>query len=102
MDKKTADRFFNTAVFAVPAQGTLGNVGRNSVTGPGTNNWDLSLQKYFPIREGMRMEFRLEIYNLANHASYFGVSTTVATATFGQVTSTTDPRTLQLGLKLLF
>ncbi len=102
VDEKTADRFFNTAAFAVPAAGTHGNVGRFSVVGPGMNNWDMSAQKYFPIREGMKLEFRAEMYNMPNHRSFWGVSMTVGSSNFGQVTSTTDPRILQLGLRLIF
>jgi hypothetical protein len=99
---KTADRWFNTAAFTNPAQGTFGNLARNAVPGPGTNNWDVSLQKIFRIRERANLEFRAEFYNAPNHFSYFGVSTTLGAGNFGQVTSATDPRTLQFGLRFGF
>jgi hypothetical protein len=98
----TATRWFNTDAFALPPPGTLGNLGRNVVIGPGMNNWDVSAQKYFAITERSRLEFRAEIYNAPHHFSYWGVATTMGAANFGQVTSATDPRTLQFALKLLF
>lgn len=99
---ETRGRWFNTAAFALPALGSFGTLGRNVVIGPGTNNWDASLQKLFRLREGLRLDFRAEIYNAPNHHSYFGVAPQLGAANFGQVTSASDPRTIQLGLKLLF
>ncbi len=98
----TADAWFSRAAFANPAAGTFGNLGRNAITGPGTNNWDVSLQKIFRFRESMSLEFRTEMYNAPHHFSYFGVATTVGAANFGQVTSANDPRTLQFGLRFGF
>lgn len=99
---KTADRWFDRAAFAVPAAATFGNLGRNAVLGPGANNWDVSLQKIFRIKERMSFDFRAEFYNAPHHFSYFGVSTTVGAANFGQVVSANDPRTLQFGLRFSF
>lgn len=99
---KTRDRWFNTAAFALPALGTFGNLGRNVVIGPGTNNWDVSLQKLFRLDEQKSVEFRAEVYNAPHHFSYFGVATTLGAANFGQVTSANDPRTLQFGLRVSF
>lgn len=98
----TARRWFNPAAFGDPAQGAFGNLGRNAIPGPGTNNWDLSAQKIFRFTEQMNLEFRAEIYNAPHHFSYFGVATTVGASNFGQVTSATDPRTFQFGLRLQF
>lgn len=99
---ETRFQWFNTAAFSLPALGTYGNLGRNVVIGPGTNNWDASLQKEFRVGERVKTEVRIEVYNLAHHFSYFGVATTLGTANFGQVTSASDPRTLQLGLRIQF
>ena len=93
---------FNPAAFRTPASGTFGNLGRNSIPGPGTNNWDISVQKIFRFTERVNLEFRAEIYNAPHHFSYFGVATTLGATNFGQVTSATDPRTLQFGLRLGF
>jgi hypothetical protein len=96
------DRWFNTDAFALPPEGKFGNLGRNVVIGPGTNNWDVSLQKEFRLGERGLAEFRAEFYNAPNHFSYWGVNTTLGAAAFGQVNSASDPRTLQLALRFEF
>ncbi len=99
---KTQYEWFNTAAFALPVTGTFGDLGRNVVIGPGQSTWDASLQKYFNFTERTNLQFRAEFYNAPNHLSFWGVATTFGATNFGQVTSATDPRTLQLGLRLSF
>lgn len=101
-DSGSQYRWFNPAAFAVPAAGTFGNLGRNVIIGPGQATWDASLQKYFHFRENMSAQFRAEFYNFPNHMNWWGVATTVGASNFGQITSGTDPRTLQLGLRFQF
>ena len=102
----TGTQFLNPAAFAVPAPGTYGNLGAYAITGPRTNNWDASVQKTFPIGEYVKADFRAEFYDFPNHLSYFNINTgsfaSPAPANFGQVTGTTDPRTLQFALRLSF
>lgn len=95
-------QWYNTSAFAVPPAGTFGNLGRNVVIGPGTNNWDASLMKNFIFGERVSLQFRAEFYNAPNHLSWWGVANTVGAANFGQITSATDPRTMQFGLRLGF
>lgn len=99
---KTETRWFAPESFSVPAAGTWGNMGRNAIVGPGTHNWDVSLQKIFTISERVRTEFRAEAYNAPHHFSYWGVNTTINGARPGEVNSATDPRTFQFGLRLTF
>ncbi|HEX3879041.1 MAG TPA: carboxypeptidase regulatory-like domain-containing protein [Bryobacteraceae bacterium] len=99
-------QFLNPAAFAVPAPGMFGNLGAFAIFGPHMNNWDASLQKAFPIHEQVSLAFRAEFYDFPNHLSYFGVNTGSFSATppssFGQITSATDPRTMQFALRLTF
>jgi len=71
---------------------------------PGTNNADLSVFKEFPLsglREGAHLQFRVESYNVFNHPQFFGPNTTVASGSFGLITSQRNtPREVQLALKL--
>jgi hypothetical protein len=99
---KTLYHWFNTSAFTLPAAGTFGNLGRDVVIGPGQTLWDASLQKYFNFTEQCRMQFRAEFYNFPNHLSWWGVGSTYGASNFGQITSATDPRSLQLGLRLTF
>ena len=102
VDNRTVNRWFNTAAFAQPAPGALGNLGRNTERGPGVNNLDLALFKNFALGRGMRLQFRLESFNALNRTQFAGVSTNIASTTFGVVTSARPARINQLGMKLLF
>ena len=68
----TGDRRFvlNPAAFAFPAPGEFGNLGRWALHGPGMSQFDLTLQKHFPITESVNVEFRSEFYNLFNRANF--------------------------------
>ena len=99
--------------FVAAAAGTFGNVGRNSLRGPGFMQFDMALFKNIPITERWKLQFRAEVFNLANRANFANPNTTItAGANFGKVTSTCasplanvsscEPRVMQFGLKLLF
>ncbi len=98
---KTAQQWFNKSAWAV-ASGHFGNSGRGVVYGPGFNNWDLAAIKNTRISERFNAQFRAEFFNAFNHTSFLGVSTNVNSSLFGQVTSTHDPRIIQLGMKFSF
>jgi hypothetical protein len=98
---KTALQWFNKAAWT-DAIGHFGNSGRGVVYGPGFNNWDLAGIKNTKISERVSTQFRAEFFNAFNHTSFLGVSTNVDSSLFGRVTSTHDPRIIQLGMKLYF
>jgi hypothetical protein len=95
-------QYLNPLSFAIPTLGTFGNLGAYAIYQPLYANWDVSTQKAFPIGERVQASLRAELYNFPNHFSYTTISTTVGSANFGQATAATDPRTLQLALKLSF
>ena len=105
-DPNSGDRsvthWFNTAAFAQPAAGALGNLGRNTERGPGVNNLDFALFKNFGMSHGVRLQFRFESFNFFNHTQFDGVSTNLPDSTFGVVTSARPARINQFGMKLLF
>jgi hypothetical protein len=70
--------YVNPAAFAIPLPGTYGNLQRGSVHGPGDWQADLTVQKRFPIRETMNVEFRAEVYNLLNHPNFANPPGTIA------------------------
>ena len=107
--------WFNPLAFSFPANGTLGNAGRNILRGPRVDNWNLSLFKNTRISERVNTQLRLEAFNVFNHTQFLGVSTTLplgqnpstpvtaaSAGTVGQITSARDPRNVQLGLKVYF
>ncbi len=106
----TVDQWFDPSAFAAPAAGTWGNLGHNALRGPGRHNWNMSLFKSFVFSEtrGSRLEFRADAFNVWNHTQFRGdiqgggISTALGNTDFGAITSAFDPRTLQLGMKLVF
>lgn len=98
-------RYFNTSAVAQAAAGTFGTLGRNILRGPGFNNTDLSVTRNFPLhfREGARVAFRTEFFNLFNRPQLGLPNATIGNRTFGRITSTASgPRILQLSLKVEF
>lgn len=102
---KSIFNWFDKSCFVMPAAGTFGNAGRNTVWGPHLFDWDLTLSKEGPITERLRYTFRAEFYNVLNHAS-FGcnscLDTGITDSNFGYVTGANDPRVIQLSMRLAF
>jgi hypothetical protein len=94
--------WINKAAFALPALGTLGNVGRSSIPGPGFWEIDMALSRAFRIREGQSLEVRGEAFNLTNSFRALAVTTTQNSAQFGQILSAQDPRIMQVAMKFVF
>jgi hypothetical protein len=90
-----------TPSFAYPASG-FGNLEAYGITTRTFDNWDISLQKTFRLNEHNGFDFRAEMFNFPNHLSSFGYSTQIGASNFGQVTSTTDPRTVEFALRYNF
>jgi hypothetical protein len=106
----TATRWFDTAVFSLPAPYTFGNAPRNIVLGPGLVNLDLSLQKEITVVRENKVQLRFDVFNALNHPNFnlpgriatFNSAGVQTSPTFGAITSAQDPRGLQFGLKYLF
>ncbi len=94
--------WFNTLAFSQPVTGSFGSCGNNTVRGPGLRDFDLGLQKGFPITESKRFEFRAEFLNLTNTEFFNAPDRSVTSATFGQVLSAQGERNIQFGLKFYF
>jgi Carboxypeptidase regulatory-like domain len=92
--------WFNTSAFAVAAPWSLGNAPRyfSDLRAPGYKNFDLSIQKYFPIEERFRFQFRLDMFNTFNHTNYYSPNTFMGGG-FGTITSAWTPRQMQAALK---
>jgi Carboxypeptidase regulatory-like domain/TonB-dependent Receptor Plug Domain len=77
---------------------------RDNIYAPGLQNWNLALIKAFPVYRENRVEFRAEAYNFINHPNWASPNYTPTSATFGEVTqkTTSNPRTLQVGLRYSF
>jgi len=104
------NEWFNPTAYLAPpnSSGFYGNLGRDTLTGPGLATVDLSFLKITPIRENMKLQFRAELFNLLNRANFGTPNAVVFTPsgvspTAGVITNTATPsRQIQFGLKLLW
>ncbi len=108
---QTLSEWFNTSCFTLQAQGTYGDAGRDTITGPGLWDLDNSLIRDFNVRkisEAFKVQFRAEAFNIFNHPSFQNPNTTIfagagLNASAGHITATTSsPRQIQLALKIVF
>jgi hypothetical protein len=102
----TVLEWFNTAALSnnVPGGGyAYGNVGRDSLVGPGLQNLDFGLFKNFRVTERISIQFRGEAFNALNHANLSNPTSDANSTSFGQISSTsTQNCDIQFGLKVRF
>ena len=101
-DGKTA---FNTSLFSLPDLGEQGTSARRFFYGPGVENFDMTLAKRLRLSESKSIQFRLEAFNVFNHAQFYGpasVDGNISNSTFGQIVSAASPRLVQLAAKIHF
>jgi hypothetical protein len=92
-----------TDAFAVPAQYTIGNGGRNILRGDNLHQLDLSLSKDFQVRERAKLQFRAEFFNLGNHPVFANPGTGIDQGSGGQISSTLNSnRIIEFALKFIF
>ncbi|HWX91262.1 MAG TPA: TonB-dependent receptor [Terriglobales bacterium] len=106
--------YFNYALFTNELPGQFGNSRRRFFHGPGLNNFNMALLKSTKITESKTLEFRVEAFNLFNHAQFTNPDSEIndgypivgadgnLQGSFGMVSNARDPRIMQLGLKFLF
>jgi hypothetical protein len=98
IDNPSPTRWFDPTAYSIPAAGTQGTAGRNTVRGPGTQQVNFSLSKRFPIGHA-RAEFRAEIFNLLNHNNFGNPDGNISNTTVGTITTSDDGRNAQLGFR---
>lgn len=101
----TTDNYFNTANVALPTDPShpFGNAGRNIVRAQPLNTLDLGIFKNFRLpREGMRLQFRSEMFNALNHTNFTAPNGDRAAAGFGTIRGTYAARQIQFALKFMF
>ena len=98
----TIRHWFNTAAFSVPPAGQFGDARRNSIEGPGSLVFDMSMTKVFPMGEMRNLEVGAQASNVFNHPQYSTIDTIVNSPTFGQVVSVGSMRTVQVSARFRF
>ncbi len=97
-------QYFNTKAYIANSgpgrEGLGGSASRGQIIGPGFSQTDLAVLKRFPLpKEGQRIEFRAEFFNLFNQVNLGPPNTTFVSPLFGRITSARDPRIVQFGLR---
>jgi hypothetical protein len=103
-------QYVTSAGFSAPTAGWagganlgFGNMGKDAVVGAGRTNFSTALYKSFAFGEAAHAEFRADSFNTFNHTQFNGLAdTNPQNADFGFVNSAQDPRTFELGVKILF
>ena len=106
---KQGTAYLNPAAFAIPAVGTLGDLPRNSIVGPGSRVVDLAIVRAFRFATTQTLEARVEAFNVFNWFRPASDKTplqapivTVNSPTFGQILEAADPRIMQFAVKFGF
>jgi hypothetical protein len=101
----TIAEWFDVTAFAPQAPFTVGDAGRNILYGPHQRHLDFSLFKEFRMTEGVRLQFRTEVFNITNTPNFAQPNAQLGSLAFGTITATqgnSTPRQLQFALKMLF
>ncbi len=104
-DPRNGRPAFNTSLFSLPELGEIGTARRRFFYGPGIGDFDMALEKDVRLSESRSLEFRLEGFNVFNHAQFYGpaaVNGNISSANFGQVVNAASPRLVQLAAKYVF
>jgi hypothetical protein len=103
--------YFDPAIFATPALGSVGSAPRSICCGPGVDGTDLAVQKITDLGEGRSLQFVFQVFNIFNHTQFLNPDGQLGDAQldsngnpeagglFGEVTRVRDPRQIQLAIR---
>ncbi|MDA2930546.1 hypothetical protein MYX84_11465 [Acidobacteria bacterium AH-259-O06] len=100
--QRSIDQWFATGDFEVPAGYTFGNSGRNILSGPSFQNWDLSLVKRTPLSDGEVVEFRVELFNAFNQVNFDSPDAVLGTSLFAKIFGAKRSREIEIAVKYSF
>jgi hypothetical protein len=106
----TPAEWINPAAFAVPANQTFGNLGRNVFRAPGISQIDMGLARFVTVTERLNVRFRADLFNVMNGPQFAAPNSDISQGNFGVITTTISnynagrgtPRELQLSAKIMF
>ena len=112
LDNPGPGRWFNPGCFAIPAQYTFGNAGRDIIEGPGTHNFDFSIFRSIYLSKGdspRQLQLRGEVFNVTNTPQFNNPNTTIGVGNSASINSAGSPssfqrinRQIQLAAKFIF
>jgi hypothetical protein len=98
----TPEFYLNPEAFTRPDAGTYSTDKPFTIVNPGTFTNNVAISRMFSIGGVRTFQFRWEIFNLINHVNLDAPSTSLNSATFGQITGAGEPRIMQIGMKFAF
>ena len=101
-EQRSVDEWFDTSAFVEPEDFQFGDSGRNILTGPGLQTWDIALSKRTEVSDGHQVELRLEFFNAFNRANFDRPSRTLGNSTFGKIFGADRAREIEIALKYSF
>jgi len=101
-DERSIDNWFDKSAFAIPAQYTIGNGGRNIIPAPRSRNLDLKIGKNFRVAEKYRVEFRTEMFNATNTPNFGTPNGVLNNVNAGKINSASAARVMQFAVKVIF
>ncbi len=99
---KNRKEWFDTTSFVAPPNGFYGNARPGTIRGPREISFNVAGYKTFSIVERVKLQFRAEAFNFLNHPNFSNVDTGLGSATYGQITSSLDPRELEFSARITF
>jgi outer membrane receptor protein involved in Fe transport len=99
---RTINAYLNPQAFAMPAAGTFGNIGFNTLRGPKAIDLDISLRKSFPVWREQELQFRAEFFNFPNRANFNNPVNNFSNPAFGRIQTAGAGRNVQLSLRYQF
>jgi hypothetical protein len=94
--------YLNPRAYTIPAAGSWGDAGRNSVRGPHQFSLNAGITRSFPIRPRLNVDWQITATNLLNRVTYTTVNTVLNSPQFGLPTSTNDMRKIQTNVRVRF
>lgn len=101
-DERSPNNWINRDAFALAPNGRVGSSGNGIVEGPGMFVSDFSLRKKTRVNEKVVLRLQADLFNAFNRPNYTGLVTNLTDGEFGTLTSTNQPRQIQIGLKIEF
>ncbi len=101
-DQQSVDEWFDTSAFVEPEDLQFGDSGRNILSGPGLQTWDIALSKTTEVSDGHQVEFRVEFFNAFNRANFDRPERSLGNSTFGKIFGADRAREIEIALKYSF
>ncbi|MEQ1758009.1 MAG: TonB-dependent receptor [Vicinamibacterales bacterium] len=102
LQSPTIDQYFNTSAFSLPAAGSFGSAGRNTIIGPGSKELNAQVSRDVRLGNNRSLSIQVRANNLLNLVNYAAIDTVVNSPSFGQVTSVRAMRSMQLVLRFRY